>query len=113
MTDANVDYCKVFWQLIETDIFRVLFELNLIETIEIKIDLFKMSSNFTNPFITVNLIKKISFSSSLTLPTRVNFKENDSTNSFVSIDPPQNSESHETIQIRVLSSEIRDGMVIN
>ena len=71
-----------------------------------------MSSNFANPFITVNLIKKISFSSSLKLPTRVNFKENNTTDNLVSIDPPQNSEPNETIQIRVLSSEIRDGMVI-
>ena len=30
MTDANVDYCKVFWQLIETDIFRVLLLLLLL-----------------------------------------------------------------------------------
>lgn len=92
MKDANVEFCKAFWQLTETDIVQ-------------------MGSNMVTPNVVVNTTKKIPLSSSLRLPKRVssNSSTTDS-NELITIDPPKTSNSNDTVQIRLLSHELRDGM---
>ena len=83
MKDANVQFCKAFWQLTETDIVQ-------------------MGSNIITPNVAVNTLHRVPFSSSLTLPTTAN--------KFTTIDPPESSTPKDHVQIRVLSHELREGM---
>jgi len=98
MKDANVEFCKAFWQLTETDIVQ-------------------MGSNLITPVVAVNILKKINLDSSLQLPKvnnvpseSVEESSSGSDDMFVTIDPPQSSTPKDTVQIRILSSEMRDGM---
>jgi hypothetical protein len=77
-----------------------------------------MGSNLITPVVAVNILKKINLASSLKLP-KVNNVPSESVEDgasgsddmFVTIDPPQSSTPKDTVQIRILSSEMRDGMV--
>jgi len=62
-----------------------------------------MGSNMITPNVTLNILKKISLSKPLELP-------NTSTGIPVTINPPQTATSKDTIQIRVLSNDLREGM---
>lgn len=93
--DANVEFCKSFWQLTETSIVQ-------------------MGSNLITPQLAVNVLKKIPLSMPLKLPRVLNGHKSaqliDENEDFVYINPPQGSNSNETVQIRLLSSEMRIGM---
>ena len=93
MKDANVEFCKAFWQLTETDIVQ-------------------MGSNMITPNVGVNALQKIPLSAPLTLPKRQNLKD-DINNEFITVNPPESSNSKDTVQIRILSHELRDGMVMH
>ena len=76
-----------------------------------------MGSNLITPVVAVNILKKINLACSLKLPkvNNVSSESVDETGNddmFVNIDPPQSSTPKDTVQIRILSSEMRDGMVI-
>ena len=59
------------------------------------------------PAITINILKKISLE-----PIRLKrFKPSKGDDEFVTVYPPQSSRPDDTIQIRILSSEQRQGMV--
>ncbi len=92
MRNANVEFCKAFWQLTETSIVEVGAKL--------------LTGN-----VTVNVLKRIELAP-LKLPK---VKENSSTdtdvNEFVQIDLPTNYEKYPFVNVRILSSEVRNGMV--
>jgi len=88
--DANVEFCKAFWQLTETSIVQ-------------------MGSNLITPQLAVNALKKISLAMPLKLPRVIDGKINDPED-YVTINPPQGTTLNDTVQIRLLSSEMRVGM---
>jgi hypothetical protein len=94
MKNANVEFCKAFWQLTETSIVQ-------------------MGSNLVTPTLAVNYLKKIPFTP-IRLP-RVVTKNGDESvanneNDYVTVLPPKSATPTDTISIRILSSELRDGM---
>ncbi len=73
-----------------------------------------MGSNFITPTVSINILKKISLADSLKLPKVQTLNVNNNTNNeteFVTINPPENSNKTDFVQIRILSNELRDGMV--
>ena len=104
MKNANIDFCKAFWQLVETPVCQV-------------------GSNIVTPNLAVNVVKRISLASSLRLP-RVDCPNNDNDdnknnskiddenqNEYVEVLPPVGSTPADTVKIRVLSYEMLQGMV--
>ena len=102
MKNANIDFCKAFWQLVETPVVQV-------------------GSNIVTPTLAVNLVKRISLASPLRLP-KVDCPNNDNDNNnntkieenqkeFVEVLPPVGSNSNDTVKIRILSYEMFQGMV--
>lgn len=70
-----------------------------------------MGSNMITPNLSVNILRKISLSTPLTLPrTTSNIDATSPLEPTVLIHPPQSSNPKDTIQIRLLSHEMRDGM---
>ena len=90
MKNANVEFCKAFWQLTETSIVQ-------------------MGSNLVTPTLAVNVIKRIGLSAPLKLP-RV--KDGVEMNELVEIQPPKSSILSDVIKIRILSHEMFKGMKI-
>ena len=88
MKNANVEFCKAFWQLTETSIVQ-------------------MGSNLVTPTLAVNVIKRIGLSAPLKLP-RV--KDGVEMNELVEIQPPKSSIPSDVIKIRILSHEMFKGM---
>ena len=66
-----------------------------------------MGSNMITPSLSVNVLKKISLSTPLELPMA---KHNESEAPLVTINPPTSSTSKDYVQIRLLSSDMREGM---
>jgi hormone-sensitive lipase len=62
-----------------------------------------MGSNMITPNVALNQLKRISLAKPLLLP-------NSKTGELVTISPPQTATAKDTIQVRVLSSELREGM---
>lgn len=92
MKDANVQFCKAFWQLTETDLVQ-------------------MGSNIITPNVAVNTLHRVSFSGPLQVPRRVNPSLlAPAATEYVTVNPPETSTPKDSIQIRVLSHELREGM---
>ena len=87
MKNANVEFCKAFWQLTETSIVQ-------------------MGSNLVTPTLAVNVIKRIGLSAPLRLP-RV--KDGVEMNELVEVQPPKSSIPSDVIKIRILSHEMFKG----
>lgn len=85
MKNANVEFCKAFWQLIETSIVQ-------------------MGSNLITPTLAVNITKNISLGQVLKVPSSIN------SNELVEIMPPHGATANDFLKIRVLSHEMRKGM---
>ena len=90
MKNANVEFCKAFWQLTETSIVQ-------------------MGSNLVTPTLAVNVIKRIGLNAPLKLP-RV--KDGVEMNELVEIQPPKSSIPSDLIKIRILSHEMFKGKKI-
>ena len=100
---ANIDFCKAFWQLVETPVVQV-------------------GSNIITPTLAVNVVKRISLASPLRLP-KVEKLQNDNENiqknsenssspiEYVDVLPPNGSNSSDTVKVRILSYEMFQGMV--
>ena len=80
--NANVEFCKAFWQLTETSIVQ-------------------MGSNLVTPQLAVNVVKKIPLSMPLKMP-RIMDAANIATDELVTVYPPQSSTPDESVQIRLL-----------
>ena len=102
MKNANIDFCKAFWQLVETPFVQ-------------------LGSNIVTPNLAVNVVKRISLASSLRLPKvdcpnndnddNNNNKMDENQNEYVEVLPPVGSTPADTAKIRVLSYEMLQGMV--
>ena len=102
MKNANVDFCKAFWQLTETPMVQV-------------------GSNMVTPNLGVNIVKRISLATPLRLPkcdsdesgasNRKSESSFTSQSDFVDVMPPVGANPTDTVKIRILSYEMLQGMV--
>ena len=74
-----------------------------------------MGTNMITPTLAMNMVKKINFNT-LKLPKAAqkgseSMEEAEAETEYVEILPPTGCTSNESVQIRIMSAEIRDGMV--
>jgi hormone-sensitive lipase len=90
MKNADINFCKAFWQLVETPVVQV-------------------GTNIVTPTLAINIVKRISLGTSLKLP-KVDDDDDGGEQEYVEILPPAGCHPNEFVKIRILSYEMLQGM---